>query len=195
LKFSKKEKIFLGIETTTDIFSIAVGNEKKVLKRKVIKGRKHSEFLVPGIEEVLKEAGVSLKDLKAVGAGIGPGSFTGTRVGLSSGITIAQILDIPVYGISLMDLAGRKSRHPVIKAFRDKYYYAQYDKAGSRKTRYRIISRHEKEKLRGVPVKISAKLFLKEIDILYKSKAGGDWRSIEPIYVMDTIYKPKKRMV
>lgn len=195
MKSSEKKRIYLGIETTTDVFSIVIGDKKEILREKVIKGKKHSELLIPGIEEILGETDMSLKDLTAVGIGIGPGSFTGIRIGVSSGITIAQVLCIPVYGISSADIAGRKIRHPVIKAFRDKYYYAEYDRTGVRKTPYMIIDEQVKEKIGGIPVVISTKLLLEEIDNMYDNNIKGDWRSIEPVYVMDTVYKPKKRMV
>lgn len=195
MKSSGKKKIYLGIETTTDTFSVVIGDKKEVIKEKVISAKRHSELLIPGIEGILSETGVSLKDLTAVGIGIGPGSFTGIRIGLSSGITIAQVLDISVYGISSMDIAGKKNMHPVINAFRDKYYYAEYDGSGARETPYMIIDEEKKEKIGCTLVDISARLLLEEIDSMYDSNIKGDWRSIEPIYVMNTEYKPKKRIV
>lgn len=170
---------------------VVAGNEKEISGKKIIHGERHSELLIPGIEEVLKISGISRQDLLAVGVGRGPGSFTGIRIGISTGITISQILNIPLYGISSMDIAGKRNRHPVIKAFRDKYYYAGYDEAGIRETPYMIIDEQEKEKLGGIPVDMSEKSFLKEIDNMYKNNTDGDWRNIEPIYVMKTVYKTK----
>ncbi len=185
-----KKNIYLGIETTTSIFSIVIGNEESILDEKVIEGTRHSELLVPAIEEILEKNSIKINDVTAVGVGKGPGSFTGIRVGLSTGITISQVLGIPVYGFSSMDIAGKKCRNPVIKAFRDKYYHAEYDEKGTRITEYGIIDESVKNKIGGVDADISAAYFLEEIN---NSKDNGKWQAIEPIYVMNTIYKPKKR--
>jgi tRNA threonylcarbamoyl adenosine modification protein YeaZ len=187
--------MFLGIETTTDNFLLVVGTEDKVAAEKKLIGKKHSELLVPAIEEILEKTGITPDDLTAIGVGVGPGSFTGIRVGMSCAITIAQLQKIPAYGISFMDISGKKNKHPVIKAFRDKYYHAEYDAKGNRISDYKIIIEPEKEKLGAVDVDINAEDFLKEIGRLHKSSAEGNWKNIEPIYVMETVYKPKKKIL
>ncbi|MFH1414542.1 MAG: tRNA (adenosine(37)-N6)-threonylcarbamoyltransferase complex dimerization subunit type 1 TsaB [Elusimicrobiota bacterium] len=189
---TEKKKIYLAIETTTDVFSIALGDNEGIITEKSIPGRRHSEFLMPGIQEILEESGLSMDDVKAVGAGVGPGSFTGIRVGLSTAVTIGQVKKIPVYGISSMDLAGKETAHPVILAFRDKYYHAEYDDDGTRKTPFNLISADEKDELEGKPVQISASRFIAETVERHKLGDRGDWREIEPVYVMTTVYKPKK---
>lgn len=181
----------MSIETTTDIFSVAIGSSKAVVREKRVPGRQYAEKLIPIIKEILGEEELTAGDLRALGVGVGPGYFTGIRVGVSCAITMAQILKIPVYGISSMDLSGKYVEHPVIKAFRDKYYYAEYDSRGCRKTPFKIIDLEEKEKTGSVEAEISAAYMLKEIDDRYKKKTEGDWRKIKPIYVMDTVYRSK----
>lgn len=193
MKSSQNKKIFLAIETTTDIFSVAIGNREQVLGKKEIEARRHSEHLLPAIDEILRNSGRNPVDLDAVGAGRGPGSFTGIRVGLSVAVTMAQVLDIPLYGISYMDIAGRKVPHPIIRAYRDKFYYAGYDKTGARQTPYTIIDENRVQELGASYVKVEAEELLGEIDKMYKEDPAGDWRRIEPVYVMETEYKTKEQ--
>ena len=188
MKFLKKKKIFLAIETTANVFSLAVGDGDTVFSERVIRRHRHSERLVGEIKKLFDRADIAGQDLSAVGLGIGPGSFTGIRVGVSVAITFSQILNIPVYGISSLNVAGRKLRHPVIKAFRDMYYYARYDKNGRRVTPFKLINSEQKDEIGGVPAGVSACFLLTEIKKLFKENFNGRWQDIEPIYVMDTVY-------
>ena len=158
-----------------------------------LNGKKHSEMLISAIGNVLEEAEALPRELAAIGVGVGPGSFTGIRVGLSTGMTIAQTAGIKVYGISSLDLAGRNSRHPVIRAFRDKYYYACYDGSGKRQTPFMLIDEQEKEKLGCIPARVSAALIIEAAAQMCEAGVEGDWRRIEPVYVMDTVYRPGKK--
>lgn len=190
MNFTPQENLFLAIETTTDIFSIAIGAKNNIIAQNKIPGKKHSEKLIPEIKKILKKADISIDDIKAVAVGTGPGSFTGIRIGLSCAITIAQVKDIPIYGFSSMDTQGKKISNPAIKAFRNKYYYAKYNKKGQRQTPFKIIDRKEKQNLNARLIEVSASDLLKEAAQIYPEK--GDWKNIQPIYVMHTEYKPKK---
>jgi tRNA threonylcarbamoyl adenosine modification protein YeaZ len=79
----------------------------RVLARRVtVDARAHGERLAPAIDEVLREAGVRPRDLAAVAAGVGPGPFTGLRVGLVTAAVLADALDIPAYGVGTLDALG-----------------------------------------------------------------------------------------
>lgn len=69
--------------------------------------RGQAEFLVPLIDSALKEAGIDYKDLHRIGIVVGPGSFTGLRVGLATARGYGLALDIPVVGISAFELYSR----------------------------------------------------------------------------------------
>ncbi len=183
--------MILVIDTTTESFTVALGSGEKVYASKVIKGKKHSERLIPSIEEVIKKSGKTFYDIKAVGAVTGPGSFTGIRIGLSCAVTMSQVLDIPVYPISVLDIAGREDRYPAIKAFGSKFYTAEYDKRGERKDEIKIISRQDLEKLEGRPVKVDPVELLSETYKFYKNKKNGKWTDIAPFYLMETEYRTK----
>lgn len=72
-------------------------------ERVTVDARAHGELLAPAIAEVLRTAGVAARDLSAVVAGVGPGPFTGLRVGLVTAAALADTLTIPVYGVCTLD--------------------------------------------------------------------------------------------
>src|SRR3954467_10529651 len=65
---------------------------------------KHAEQLAPLVEQVMAGAGIVRQDLTAIAAGVGPGPFTGLRVGLVTARTLAFVLEIPVYGVCSLDV-------------------------------------------------------------------------------------------
>ncbi len=75
-------------------------------ERHVVDGRAHGELLAPQITAVLTEVGVRPHDLTAIVAGLGPGPFTGLRVGLVTAASMGQALAIPTYGVCSLDALG-----------------------------------------------------------------------------------------
>lgn len=69
--------------------------------------RGHAEVLVPFIQDILAEAGMAFSDLDAMAVPLGPGAFTGLRIGLSTAQSLGLALDIPVVGISSFDALAR----------------------------------------------------------------------------------------
>jgi tRNA threonylcarbamoyl adenosine modification protein YeaZ len=70
---------------------------------------KHGEQLAPLIEAVLARAGIVRQDLTAIGVGVGPGPFTGLRVGLVTARTLGFVLEIPVYGVCSLDVLAAEA--------------------------------------------------------------------------------------
>lgn len=90
----------LAIDTATMVSSVAVADEKKLLGELTVQTRlTHSETLLPHIQQVLKMVGVGKNQLKAVAVSLGPGSFTGLRIGLGAAKAIAYGLNIPIIGV------------------------------------------------------------------------------------------------
>lgn len=90
----------LGIETATLVSSVAVATADTLLAEITLQTKKtHSELLMPHIAKLLDSAGVKKTDLKAVAVSIGPGSFTGLRIGLATAKTLAYALKIPLIGV------------------------------------------------------------------------------------------------
>lgn len=96
--------LILAIETATKLCSVALGRNGQLLAICEIDSEKlaHAEKVNVFIAEVMQEAGLSLKDLDAVAVGIGPGSYTGLRIGLSAAKGLCFALDKPIIGISTL---------------------------------------------------------------------------------------------
>lgn len=125
--------LILGIETATERVSVAIGGHEGVLTLfEVTRGRRHAETLAPSIEFVCRQADIDLDEISVVAVDVGPGLFTGLRVGLASAKAIAHALRVPMIGISSLDLLAFPCRHtdrlvvPVIDARRGEVFYAMY---------------------------------------------------------------------
>ncbi len=87
-----KQKFILGIDTVSEISSIAIG-EKDLIWRG---NRQQSKEILLKIEELCAESKINLSELKGVAAVVGPGSYTGIRIGVSVANTFGQVLNVPV---------------------------------------------------------------------------------------------------
>jgi tRNA threonylcarbamoyl adenosine modification protein YeaZ len=97
--------------------------------RSVTDARAHGELLAPAVSAVLAAAGVGGRDLGAIVAGVGPGPFTGLRVGLATAASIGQALSAPTYGVCSLDAIGTASRAATLVATdarRKEIYWAVY---------------------------------------------------------------------
>lgn len=95
----------LSIETSTKKLSLAVSQDEKILKfRNTQLQRPLSSSIMPSINNILSAAGISLTQLDGFAIGLGPGSFTGLRVGLSTVKGLAFATSKPVVGISSLDI-------------------------------------------------------------------------------------------
>jgi tRNA threonylcarbamoyl adenosine modification protein YeaZ len=99
--------------------------------------RKHAELLMPAVQAVCADAGTTLAGLDAVVVGVGPGPFTGLRVGMVTAAALGDALGIPVYGVCSLDAiaadaAGEGTLLVVTDARRREVYWAAYDAAGNR---------------------------------------------------------------
>lgn len=100
----------LNIETATKNCSVALAKEGKTIICKEIaeEGYSHAERLHVFIEEIIKEAGITLKDLAAIAVSQGPGSYTGLRIGVSAAKGLCYALDIPLIAVdTLQTLASQ----------------------------------------------------------------------------------------
>jgi len=128
----------LGIETGGSIVSLGVVNQGQIAASFSRTLASHCSGLPVAIDECLEGAGFTLRDLTAIAVGIGPGSFTGLRVGLSYGKGLARALGIPITGVSSLDAIVMAARIepregtvcPVIDARRGEVYAALYRFSG-----------------------------------------------------------------
>lgn len=102
--------LLLAFDTATPAVTVALADGSTVLaERTVVDARRHGEVLAPGIAGVLAAAGVSRADLTAVAVGVGPGPFTGLRVGLVTARALAAALRVPVHGVCSLDVLAAGS--------------------------------------------------------------------------------------
>jgi tRNA threonylcarbamoyl adenosine modification protein YeaZ len=105
-------------------------------ERVSINARGHGEHLAPNIAACLRETDAAPGDLGAIVAGLGPGPFTGLRVGLVTAAVLAELLAIPAYGVCSLDGIAPSGRGGELivatDARRKEVYWARYDAAGER---------------------------------------------------------------
>lgn len=125
--------LILGIDTSTDSVSVAIGDGPRVMAQsEAVSDRQHCEALVPMIDFVRQQAGVSFREIGAIAVDIGPGLFTGLRVGVAAAKAIAFSLDLPVIGISSLDVLAAAAPPTdsvivsVIDARRNEIFWSMY---------------------------------------------------------------------
>ncbi len=146
--------LVLALDTATPTLVAGVarrssaGDVEVLAERSVPSGNRHAELLVPAVREALAAAGVALADVDAVVAGLGPGPFTGLRVGVVTAAALADARGIPAVGVCSLDAVGSGERTVVTDARRREVYWAAYDAAGTR-TGGPDVVRPEDARLRG----------------------------------------------
>ncbi|MGH2706604.1 MAG: tRNA (adenosine(37)-N6)-threonylcarbamoyltransferase complex dimerization subunit type 1 TsaB [Actinomycetota bacterium] len=125
--------LVLGIETSTPQTSVTIGSEQGIIGScQISRGASHAEFLLPAVEFLLQHAGLSYRNLSGVAVGLGPGLFTGMRIGVTTAKTIAQALSIPIVGVPSLDLLAFDVRYshkvicPALDAKRSEVFFAFY---------------------------------------------------------------------
>lgn len=129
--------LVLGLETATAACTVAVNRDGETLAELTLTNpRAHSVQLMPLIQRCLEKAGADRRDLGAVAAGIGPGSFTGLRIGLATAKALGYALRIRAVGVATLDSMAFGARAamapgglivPMLDAKRDQVYTAIYD--------------------------------------------------------------------
>lgn len=134
--------MLLAFDTATQLVSVALHDgERVVVELSSDQPMKHGEHLAPLIARSLEEAGIVRQDLTAIAVGVGPGPFTGLRVGVVTARTLGFVLDVPVYGVCSLDAIALEvvatgatpgSFLVATDARRKEVYLASYDADGRR---------------------------------------------------------------
>ncbi len=142
--------VLLSFDTATSLVSVALHDGQDVVAERASElAMKHGEQLAPLIASVLDDTGLVRQDLTAIAVGVGPGPFTGLRVGLVTARTLGHVLEIPVYGVCSLDVmaieavdTGTVDGDFVVAtdARRKEVYLATYDDQG-RRLRGPVVSR------------------------------------------------------
>ncbi len=125
--------LILGIESATEQIGCAIGGHEGVISSAhSAKGKRHAENLAPAIKFICAQAQVELSEIGLVAVDVGPGLFTGLRVGIASAKAIAFALRVPMIGVSSLDLLAFPVRFSprlivtAIDARRGELFYAFY---------------------------------------------------------------------
>jgi tRNA threonylcarbamoyladenosine biosynthesis protein TsaB len=130
----------LAIDTSANLCAVCVWEGDAAIARITQDiGTGHAELLMGMVDDVLAQAGKTYADLTRIGVVIGPGSFTGVRVGVSTARGLALALSISALGVTTLEGLAHEARalHPgrpvlaVIDARREQLYSALYDRNGS----------------------------------------------------------------
>ena len=134
--------VLLALDTSTPLVSVALHDDGQVVDAATSdRPMKHGEQLAPMITAALARVGAVRQDITAVAAGVGPGPYTGLRVGLVTARTLAMALEIPVYGACSLDVLAVRAVGSgttsgpflaTIDARRKELFWASYDEQGRR---------------------------------------------------------------
>jgi tRNA threonylcarbamoyladenosine biosynthesis protein TsaB len=125
--------IVVGIETSTPQTSVAIGGEQGILAQMSVAGRSRQEAAAPALQQLLRWSGTELDRVGGVAVGIGPGLFTGLRVGVATAKTLAQVLAVPIVGLTSLDVLAFAVRHTprricaVIDGRRGEVFWSLYE--------------------------------------------------------------------
>ena len=125
--------ILLGIESATESVGVALAASDGVLASvEVARGRRHAESIVPCVQFVCERADIELSEVGAIAVDVGPGLFTGMRVGIATAKSLAMALNIPMVPMTSLEvLAAAEATTddiivPVVDARKSEVFWAMY---------------------------------------------------------------------
>jgi tRNA threonylcarbamoyladenosine biosynthesis protein TsaB len=158
--------IVLGIETSTPQTTVALGSEQGMIAATLLSsGHPNHEVVMPNIRHLLAWSEIPLSSVGGIAVGLGPGLFTGMRVGIATAKTLAQVLSVPIAGLASLDVVAFSVRYSrrlicaVIDAKRREVFYAFYRPVPgglARQTEFEV----------GPPSRLTAELEARGEDVL-----------------------------
>ncbi|MGH2736668.1 MAG: tRNA (adenosine(37)-N6)-threonylcarbamoyltransferase complex dimerization subunit type 1 TsaB [Actinomycetota bacterium] len=136
--------LVLGIETSTPQTSVAIGSEQGIVASALVArgmtgagqpgktGANYSEFILPAVRFCMDQAGLGFRNISGVAVSLGPGLYTGMRVGVATAKALAQALSVPIVGMASLDLLAYEVRYApkpicaVLDARRREVFHAFY---------------------------------------------------------------------
>lgn len=158
--------LVVAIETSTPQTTVALGTEQGVIASALLSwGKGHSEIVLPALHQLLGWSEIDLQQVGGVAVGLGPGLFTGLRVGISTARALSQVLGVPIVGIGSLDILAFSVRHSrwrigaVSDAKRGEVFYSFYRQVPggvARETEYAV----------GSPSRLAAELAASPEEVL-----------------------------
>jgi tRNA threonylcarbamoyladenosine biosynthesis protein TsaB len=168
----------VAIETSTDQASVAVGTAAGIVaEARLVRPRRHAEFCLPALDFCLSEAGIGVEQVAGVAVGLGPGLFTGIRVGIATARGLAMARRLPVCGFASLDVlafAARFTRRtivPVVDARRREVYWGLYRSVPGGVQR---LGEHRLD----TPEEVAAELAAHDHDVLLVGDGAHTYRSV-----------------
>jgi tRNA threonylcarbamoyl adenosine modification protein YeaZ len=133
--------LLLALDTATPAVTVALHDGSAcVAESTVVDARRHGELLLPAVDRVLAAAGAAVGELTGIVVGVGPGPYTGLRVGLVTAAVLGEVTGAPVHGVCSLDgLAWAAGREGLTGPFtvatdarRKEVYWARYDTPAKR---------------------------------------------------------------
>jgi tRNA threonylcarbamoyladenosine biosynthesis protein TsaB len=131
----------LAMDTATEVLALCASRDEAWASLCLRRGLQHSPSLLPLAGHLLSQLGIGPVDLDLVVCSLGPGSFTGIRIGLATALGISHGRRVPVVGVSTLDAIARSWEahegdvYPVIDARKGKIYFAHFS-GGARQGEY-----------------------------------------------------------
>ncbi|WP_425830523.1 tRNA (adenosine(37)-N6)-threonylcarbamoyltransferase complex dimerization subunit type 1 TsaB [Streptomyces fractus] len=136
--------LLLALDTATPAVTVALHDGTSVVaESSQVDARRHGELLLPAVDRVLTEAGLRLDAVTGIVVGVGPGPYTGLRVGLMTADTFGLALGVPVHGVCTLDGLAYEARDAMdgegpfvvaTDARRKEVYWARYENGRTRVT-------------------------------------------------------------
>lgn len=162
--------LLLAVDTATPAVTVALHDGASVVAESTqVDARRHGELLLPAVDRVLASAGLKLDAVTGLVVGVGPGPYTGLRVGLVTAATFGSALGVPVHGLCTLDGLAYASRldGPFVVATdarRKEVYWARYDGFRSRVGEPAVDRPAEiAERVAGLPVVGAGALLYPEV--------------------------------
>lgn len=140
--------LLLGIETSTPQASVAIGSEQGIVASALVsRGSNYNEFILPSIRFCMEQANLGYRNVGGIAVSLGPGLFTGMRVGVATAKALAQTLSVPIVGLPSLDVLAYEVRYSqkticaVLDARRNEVFHAFYRPSPGgiqRMTEYRV---------------------------------------------------------
>lgn len=124
----------LSIDTSSSNCAVAILEDNKLIDENSLNnGKTHSENLMPLISELLERNNLGLKDMSLIAVSVGPGSFTGIRIGIASIKPMSEIHNIPVAGVTSLETLARidetdRNKISLIDCKNNQVYFGVFDK-------------------------------------------------------------------
>ena len=175
----------LCINTSSKLCGVGIfENEKLIDKIELNNGLTHSETLMPILKQILEKNSLVLKDFDLIAVDIGPGSFTGIRIGVATAKAFSDSLTIPCVGIDSLEILAYQIKEPsivcsAIDCKNDNCYFALYE---LRNNEYVILEAPSAKTKQEVTDLLDSKYSNKEIKFVgdeFSSKSLFNHLSVE----------------